>query len=190
TALQCEKGPPLSIEDAARGTNPRFSEGGDYRVNCQRCVAAYELRRRGYAVEAKAKPRGRAGNLVVWGDEMFRDLNRMGERMMQFDMPEAAVRSAIASAPDGARFIVYVTWKRRDTHVFIAEKTPGGTVRFIDPQTNNPDASGYFAQGRRGRFGLLRVDNLPINGDAGILQNAFTPSTQKQRTMTWTARKP
>lgn len=48
---------PESIEDAAIHTNPMFGDKDvrprdGFKVNCQKCVLAYELRRRGYAVEA------------------------------------------------------------------------------------------------------------------------------------------
>lgn len=51
------QGTPLSITDALKGANPRFAKGTQYAVNCQRCVQAYELRRRGYNVEALPKPK-------------------------------------------------------------------------------------------------------------------------------------
>lgn len=43
-------------------------------------------------------------------------------------------------------------------------------VRYIDPQPGNLDASGYFALGRPGQFGYLRMDNLDITADESILQ--------------------
>jgi SPP1 gp7 family putative phage head morphogenesis protein len=42
--------------DALKGTNPNYALGWKYQNNCQRCVPAYELRRRGYDVTAKPKP--------------------------------------------------------------------------------------------------------------------------------------
>ena len=38
--------------DDIRDTNPRYKEGKEYQINCMRCAVAYELRRRGYDVEA------------------------------------------------------------------------------------------------------------------------------------------
>lgn len=35
--------------------NPNYTLGGGYRINCQSCVVAYEMRRRGYDVEANQK---------------------------------------------------------------------------------------------------------------------------------------
>lgn len=159
-ALGCRKGRPFSIEDAAAIANPRFAEGWEYQNNCQRCVQAYELARRGYDVEANARPR-RGRNPIKWGHELF--LDRTGQpARLQFGMSEADVRAAIAGTQGDARFVVYVRWRRSGAHVFIAEKTPGG-IRYVDPQSNELDASGHFARGKPGQFGLLRVDNLQLD---------------------------
>ncbi len=44
--------PHSSAEDLAKA-NPNYKQGAEYRENCQRCVPAYELRPRGYDVQAK-----------------------------------------------------------------------------------------------------------------------------------------
>ena len=41
-----------TTEADIKGTNPLFSSGREYQINCQRCVPAYEMRRRGYDVTA------------------------------------------------------------------------------------------------------------------------------------------
>lgn len=48
------KGKPFSIHRALKKANPNFSERSfEYGRNCQRCVLAYELLRRGYNVTAR-----------------------------------------------------------------------------------------------------------------------------------------
>lgn len=51
--LEIQQGDPMTFEeaDALRG-NPHYKEDEIYRVNCQSCVVAYEMRRRGFDVEA------------------------------------------------------------------------------------------------------------------------------------------
>ncbi len=44
-----------TIVDDYKAVNPHYSEGGTYKSNCTGCTVAYELRRRGYDVEALAK---------------------------------------------------------------------------------------------------------------------------------------
>jgi len=44
----------FSVDQNLFVTNPMYKRGGiEYKKNCQRCVAAYEMRRRGYDVIAK-----------------------------------------------------------------------------------------------------------------------------------------
>lgn len=168
-ATGAKKGSPLDLQTVVQGANPNYTTGGaPYHVNCQRCVPTYEMRRRGYDVIAKPKPT--ANNTVLWGSEPFAD--RAGNPVSYtMNQTEAAVKRELKNAPDGARYGIYVAWKGRNrgAHVFIAEKQ-GDAVRYIDPQPGNLDASGYFALGRPGQFGYLRMDNLDITADESILQ--------------------
>lgn len=70
-AIGVQKGAPIDMTQAAAKANPRFAEGGQYMINCQRCVPTYELRRRGYNVVALPRPyangTSRRGNLVGKG---------------------------------------------------------------------------------------------------------------------------
>jgi hypothetical protein len=46
------QGKAMNFQQADGGApNPNFKKGGGYRTNCQSCVVAYELRRRGFDVE-------------------------------------------------------------------------------------------------------------------------------------------
>ncbi len=65
----------MSVKDAYAGANPYYDDTGshaEYNMNCQRCVVAYELRRRGYDVVALPTyqgdnlPRGTAGGNGHW----------------------------------------------------------------------------------------------------------------------------
>ena len=55
---------PMSIEKALEGANPDFNHSWGYNNNCQRCVQVYEMRRRGYPVEAL--PKKKRNNNIVW----------------------------------------------------------------------------------------------------------------------------
>jgi hypothetical protein len=59
--LGIKQGAPMTFEEAneMRG-NPHYSEAESYRINCQTCVVANELRRRGFPVEALANTKGSA----------------------------------------------------------------------------------------------------------------------------------
>jgi len=45
------EGPHSALEDS-ENTNPNYKTGAEFQLNCQKCVPAYEMRRRGYDVEA------------------------------------------------------------------------------------------------------------------------------------------
>ena len=170
-ATGAKKGTSMAIQDAVKGANPNYSRGSAYGVNCQRCVQAYEFRRRGYDVVAKPKPS--TNNIISWGSECFIQPGayQYSYQAYALNQTEAAVKKALANAPDGSRFSIYIKWKRTyggSTHVFIAEKT-GGVVHYLDPQTGNMDASDYFTRGSKGCFGYFRLDDKALTTDPNII---------------------
>lgn len=169
-AIGVQQGQPLTVEKAAKGANPDFHIDVQNQVNCQRCVQAYELRRRGYDVEAMPKPKRNNG--VSWGSECFGDYGQSRAKAIAaytLNQTEEQVKKELANAPEGARYSIYIRWRSaRSAHVFIAEKT-GGVVKFVDPQTGDMDASGYFARGSKGKFGFFRMDDKPLTTDAAII---------------------
>ena len=169
-AVGAHKGVSLDAAGAISGANPNYSAGGAYRINCQRCVQTYELRRRGYDVIAKPMPS--SGNTVSWGSECFIQPGQYQASYQAFTLgqTEAAVKKELAAAPDGARYAIYVKWKGRGSsaHVFIAEKS-NGNIQYMDPQTGNMDASSYFSNGTRGRFGFFRMDDKALTTDEHII---------------------
>lgn len=170
-ATGAKKGTSMAIQDAVKGANPNYSRGSAYGVNCQRCVQAYEFRRRGYDVVAKPKPS--TNNIISWGSECFIQPGayQYSYQAYALNQTEAAVKKALANAPDGSRFSIYIKWKRTyggSAHVFIAEKT-GGVVHYLDPQTGNMDASDYFTRGSKGCFGYFRLDDKALTTDPKII---------------------
>ena len=166
-----EKGHRLSMEEAAKNANPDYKTGGrQYHVNCQRCVQTYELRRRGYNVEAMPKPI--KNNTVSWGSEIFGDYGKSklsARGAYTLDLTEQAVKDELAKAPNGARYSIYIQWKNSSSaHVFVAEKSRG-VVHFVDPQTGKLDASDYFKDGRKGKFGFFRMDDKPLTKDSSLI---------------------
>lgn len=170
-ATGAKLGAPMDIQDAVTGANPNYKPRTPYSVNCQRCVQAYEFRRRGYDVIAKPKPS--TNNIITWGSECFIQPGAYQYSWQAFTLnqTEAAVKKTLANAPDGSRFAIYVKWQRKyggSAHVFIAEKT-GGVVRYLDPQVASMDASDYFSKGSKGRFGYFRMDDKQLTTDPNII---------------------
>ena len=171
SAIGVKKGNPMTIEEARKGANPKYAPRTGYSINCQRCVQTYELRRRGYNVEAKPKPR--SNNLAWWGSEIFEDYGRSiisAKRAFTLRQTETQVKDELANAPDGARYAIYIAWRGyASAHVFIAEKE-NGVVHYLDPQNNTPDAENYFKDGRKDMFGFFRMDDKTITTDRTIIK--------------------
>ena len=112
-----------------KNCNPHFNEGKAYQINCQKCVPTYEMRRRGYDVEAF--PTYSNADIVKnrW-DKVFK--NAQIEQTK--GDPKAEITKALLDYGDGARMQVYVEWGTGATHTFLAENS-GGHIYFLDPQT-------------------------------------------------------
>lgn len=52
------RGKAKTVDQALKDTNPHYSEGREYQVNCQRCVYAYEMGRRGIVAVSTKEGRG------------------------------------------------------------------------------------------------------------------------------------
>ena len=159
---------PHSREQDLMMTNPNFKLGIEYQYNCQRCVTAYEARRRGIDVEA----------LPNYGDQfgvMMRadgSLNPDGWTSA-YKNPRpvyCGAKNGVGTGEkvvqqmemwgEGSRAIVRIQWQGgRTGHVFIAENV-NGKVRFIDPQTGDTDVERYFKGEKKNKTYAIRIDIL------------------------------
>lgn len=152
-----------SMWEALRHTNPKYKEADGYKINCQRCVSAYEARRRGYDVTAKPYDRFNfsdrlpTDNLEEGWPSVYKDPHLISCRGRDADETKKAVEELMESYGDGARAIVAVNWKYGGGHVFIAERV-GGQTFFIDPQANSFGCGRYFKLAEN-EVQVLRVDN-------------------------------
>lgn len=145
-----------SVEQDLLAANPGYSTGKrEWTENCQRCVPAYELRRRGYQV--KAKPRKpMADHLArhpfdVWEDPEVFSCKGSGRE---------EVEAYMSRWGDGARAQVTVVWNGVSSgHTFMAEQR-GDTTYFYDPQSGSGDVEYYFEHVQQGSTRIARVDNL------------------------------
>ena len=163
---------------ALSGTNPNYDKAREYQINCQRCVPTYEMRRRGYDVEALGNLRGsvKLGNLEkmkeLWGLE-DKDILRnyieikRGENITIKDADFGNVLDFIEDSDIGSRFQISWWWsKNRTGHTVVAENTRKGTM-FIDPQIGKTFTTEQFwrlDKNKRKMF-LFRIDNRKINED-------------------------
>lgn len=162
------QGRAKGVEDATMNTNPNHNyEYREYSENCQRCVVAYEARRRGYDVTAQP---------TYEGDTM----PRHGEWTRNFEGAKTDNISATTKAKavnnleakmaeygEGSRAVVSVQWERGGGHVFMVEQKNGKTI-YRDPQVGvRYDKATVFTNVKPGRVELTRVDNLSFSNSIG-----------------------
>ena len=176
-----EKGKPKSIGDAVVATNPYHSrEYKEFAYNCQRCVVAYELRRRGYDVEAQATYRGDRLPRIAYLDP------KTGARMARWQgafrnaktvhvgvdgstkNAEKAVISNIEKQMhqygSGSRAVIQVLWRNGGGHVFNVENQ-GGRIVWVEAQTGRMrDPAETMSHAKTGTIDLVRTDNLKLSG--------------------------
>ena len=154
-ALKFEK----ELPDELKACNPNYELGTQWKINCQRCVPTYEMRRRGYNVTAK--PCTEMGSdylahnpFAVWKNPEV--IRCKGNGLDQ-------IREQMAKWGDGSRAQIVVTWKGGNGgHTFVAEQVNGKT-RIFDPQTHGTDVTEYFDRVQPGSVQFCRIDNLDVN---------------------------
>ena len=146
-------------EDMA-ACNPKYSKGGVYKKNCISCALAYDLRRRGYDVEAAS-----INTTSVTNGSLPVQLGfYKGEKLEVFEVPSdlnTAVKQftkSIVSYGDGSRGMLRIRWKNGDGHAAVWEVDDGSVV-VRDPQNNTiVDLSEYMRRAKT--FYYFRTDNL------------------------------
>ena len=142
--------------------NPKYSKGGVYKNNCISCALAYDLRRRGYDVEAMPIDTTSATNGSLPVQLGF----YKGEKLETFDVskdPDVAVKqfsNQILKYGNGSRGMLRIRWKNGDGHAAVWEVDDGSVV-VRDPQNNTiVDLLGYMRRAKT--FYYFRTDNLEL----------------------------
>ena len=154
----------IGAQEALDGTNPLWGEIGPagnktaYTHNCQRCTFAYELRARGYDVEATDY---KGDDAIVNGwRRAFEGMNyeKVGARTKS-QMPDK-VKNKMMEYGEGSRAIVYVAWEGGKAHVFNVLYN-NGRFESVDPQTGRTNVIGdYSGRCKPTKTLRARVDNL------------------------------
>ncbi|WNM74098.1 capsid maturation protease [Mycobacterium Phage Nergal] len=162
-------------EDDRRVSNPNNGNGNArYSDNCTHCVNAFELRRRGYDVEATAAPNagGRYTDKEILSRWVDPDGNvRRLTTLFKLDQngnfkpgTKADLDRIVKGWGEGARGWVTVQWRGGGGHIFAVENV-GGKARYIEPQVpgDTDDVGDYLKVARR-RAGsyihYVRTDDL------------------------------
>ena len=173
-----KKGSPKSIGDATVGTNPNYN--GDYKEyseNCQRCVVAYEARRRGYDVTAQPTYQGDTLNQIAYNDQKAGVIRGRWMGAFQDAKPVSVgsstesgviknIDSKMSSYGDGSRGVVQIFYKGGGGHVFNVENQKGRTV-FVEAQTGRiKDFKKTLSHVKTDSVVLVRTDNLKLSDRA------------------------
>ena len=158
------KEPPKEITDCLNGLNPYFAtHTSAYTENCQRCVVAYEVRRRGYSALAKPYLENRK-DLLPYMDRRY-GWPAVFQKQIAADCSAWTAEEVLKNVErkmrlfgNHSRAIVKVNWLHRPKgHLFIAENIDD-TIYFVDPQTGDGDVRRYFRGIDPGRAVLMRID--------------------------------
>lgn len=188
TIAGVKRGPAMTHEEADEGrANPKYLTDRNYQINCQTCVVAYEARRRGYDVEARARNRlsGTQAELagkpeVAWIDPATGKTVTAMKNPTNIRTSKQATQWLEQNMVEGGRYEFAHGWKGTDGrrgHILTATKK-NGAVSLFDPQSGKSYTGDSFTEymGRvkstynngwelKGRLSLIRVDNMQINAD-------------------------
>ena len=166
-------GSPMSHEQADSGNvNPGYESGlNKYDENCPSCAMAYELRRRGYNVEAmgyneendkhawlNSKPE------LAWVDP---ETNKPPKKINIKGDADSISVELNSRIKDGERYHLLLNWPNDVSHVVVAEKDSNGKLRIYDPQKNEYKSLDDCMElvNKNDGIDLYRVDNAYINKD-------------------------
>lgn len=178
------KARPMSFEEADnKAPNPNFDESELYRTNCQSCVVAYELRRRGFDVEALPRSTEQQTQLAKNSGLAFIDpdtgQNVKPEKFSGLPLGQTigyenefsktnlkANFEALTKEPGRYHFsYTYTCCRKHYGHIICVERFPNGKLVMYDPQTGNPKSWKEISKKIRKRYihQVLRVDDKLIN---------------------------
>lgn len=166
-------GPERTAQEALALSNPHYSESDEYQRNCQRCIWAFELLRRGYSVEAKSVNScdGYSGSIAdirrLWFSaknarpEQYIRLDQMHERV---DDQFAIVERKMKEWGEGSRAIIGNRWKGGQGHVWNVEYS-GGKIHYYDGQIGKEVNVKLYNHLTKRLDILARVDDLEVPDD-------------------------
>jgi hypothetical protein len=182
-----KRGKEMTFEEANElQGNINFSKSHEYGVNCQSCVVANELRRRGYDVTALPNLQ-KAGNIPyelssktnwAWIDPETMatpvkkraggvyDVTRTGA--LKSKNISALTKKIIELVKEPGRYHIDFSWKSGNTgHIITLEKLVNGKIVLYDPQNGKIVNWADISKRIKLQYGVnvLRVDNLLVNTD-------------------------
>lgn len=178
------KGSAMTVSEAYKDANPYFSRNyAEYSENCQRCVVAYELRRRGYDVIAQPTYEGDKWpqNLNINGKSMARwrgafrhaktdSVGAVGNNTKAENKVLSNISAKLNEYGPNSRAIIHIAYRGAHVgHVFNVENR-NGRVSYVDAQTGTRyligDMKNLMKIVDTRSVTVTRTDNLRISARA------------------------
>lgn len=169
------KGKPNSIVDSVVGTNPYYSANyREFSENCQRCVVAYELNRRGYNVTAQPTYKGDTLPSVAYYNQKAKTFEGRwkgafkGAKTINVGAKTepgviSNIENTMKSYGSGSRAVVQIFYKSGGGHVFNVENDCGRIV-YVEAQTGKMKSIKQTMRSvDTASVNLVRTDNLNIS---------------------------
>lgn len=182
------QGKIMNFTEADAGkANPKYTlKDADelgYRHNCQTCTMAYELRRRGFNIEAIPNPvlkgykkyrsfsRYCVSKKVDWRDRFLTEDGKRADYAWSSGIKDTGLEKLkfIENQTDKqGRYEIYCAWKGGDAHVFIVERQKDGNLLWFDPQSGRRGSwqdfdDDYVAKMKADSIGVMKIDDKLIN---------------------------
>ncbi len=180
-----KRGEDMTFEGAneLRG-NIGYGKGREFSVNCQSCVVANELRRRGYDVTALPNLK-KAGNIPyelsgktnwAWIDpETMQTPEKKqagGQYVSGLDIKSKTLtqlnKELNELTKEAGRYHIDFMWKDgKGGHIITVDRLENGSIRIYDPQIGRLGDWEVISKDISLKYGVnvLRVDNLLVNTD-------------------------
>lgn len=180
-----KRGEDMTFEEAneLRG-NIGYGEGREFSVNCQSCVVANELRRRGYDVTALPNLK-KEGNIPyelsgktnwAWIDpETMQTPEKKqagGQYVSGLDIKSKTLtqlnKELNELTKEAGRYHIDFMWKDgKGGHIITVDRLKNGSIRIYDPQIGRLGDWKVISKDISLKYGVnvLRVDNLLVNTD-------------------------
>ena len=167
-AVGVKLGAPMTFEqgNGMKG-NPNYGKSRSFSVNCQSCVVANELRRRGMDVKATGFDESNSFQNFIrarWNLLWETPAGKPPKIRVLTNSKNSINESLESAMVENGRYFVVVAWKNEVTgHIFCAERVNGGELLFYDPQNGaKGDAvREYFSRAKRSAW-CFRVDDCMI----------------------------
>lgn len=149
-----------TMQEDQKNINPNYPNPG-YTENCFSCTLAYDLRRRGYDVEAISTKNGMTTDkmLECYSEEVYDTYKNKAVSNPKKNAKE--FEDALSNLPDGSRGVFNTRWIYGNGHSMIWEKV-NGKIIIRDCQSNKTYDAEYILK-RSSSFEYWRTDNIKVN---------------------------